>query len=757
MSDIFYSQVDANLQIELNARARAGKTKRTERELQYMLEKIANCEVIAYAGNKRDATQEIHRLGGKTVLSGEYLPSGETGYLTNRAYTLKTAKWVAKGEVITPAGPGGGQTYDANIIVNESLTSEDYANSSYRIPPYITSADISISDNSIGLLNKATINITIPNPDRDLDFMESVYGRPGRYLSVTFAHPDSAIVSYEETEGLLTTDSLPKESIIKSLYPNTVYNDLRKMNQLMFEGLLTSFEYNYNTDGTVTMTVYITGTSNTYTDLTLIMSGSATGSAGEQIPVQDQATTFYESIYKEIDSYYQINEAKRKGLTPPAPTPAYNEQINQILDARYASMNERWWLIGSCLSGKNNRYITLNWLIDFINGNVLSKMKNVTDFPIIQCSTVFDHYSNYLPYLVSTDPDNILFFVAETNNIYNEQTDTYGVDSNGNPKKWVTNFRSKYTPIDASSGWENAYSEKSFAQGLPNVSIYKEKTLYRPSMIRINLELIKSILNEISTADSFRVHVFLAKLSEKIFAASGGWINMKLVTDPVDLTVLYYLDANFVPKENVQPYEVPMFANHPLGTIVREFSFKSKLPQSVQNLMYAINQSDRVSEASIAPYLHFMYNNATITRNGNVETSSTGPSKEQLEKVAKEYKDLHVKYIRELIAARQEFGNNPNDANKRTGLKTALEKYIQYPFPTIQESGAALAPLFPMEVDFTIDGINGLRYGDVLDFPGLPARYRNHMTFSIKSLSHTLSTGGDWTLKIGTVIRPLFD
>ena len=183
MSDIFYSQVDDNLQIELNARARAGKTKRTERELQYMLEKIANCEVIAYAGNKRDATQEVHRLGGKNVLSGEYLPSGETGYLTNRAYTLKTAKWVARGEVLKLAGPGSSQTYDANIIVNESLTSEDYANSSYRIPPYITSAEISISDHSIGLLNKATINITIPNPDRDLDFMESVCGRPGRYLS----------------------------------------------------------------------------------------------------------------------------------------------------------------------------------------------------------------------------------------------------------------------------------------------------------------------------------------------------------------------------------------------------------------------------------------------------------------------------------------------------------------------------------------------------------------------------------------------
>ena len=749
MSDIFYSQVDANLQLELNARARAGKTSRNNRDLQFMLEKIANCEVIAYAGNQRDATQIVHKLGGKSVLSGEYLPSGESGYLTNRAYTLKSTKWVADGSETSPAGVNS--KYNAQILLNESLTSNDYANSSYRIPPYITSADVTISDHSIGLLNKATINITIPNPDRDLDFMESVYGRPGRYLSVTFAHPDSAIVSYDETQGLLTTDSMPKESIIKSLYPNTPYNDLRKMNQLMFEGLLTSFEYAYNTDGTVTMTVYITGTSNTYTDLTLIMSGSATGSAGEEVPILDQATTFYESIYKEIDSRLQAQEAEdRNDPNIPKIKRAFNQQILEQINQRFLSIEERWWTAADCLSGKNNRYITLNWLLYFINAKVLSKMGNVVDQPVIQCSTGWGHYTKYLPYLVSADPDNILFFVAETNNEYGAQTDVYG-KVNGNSRKWAS-LTSFYPKVNFNSSFDGIYSTEGIVEGID-----VDEFLYRTSMIRINLELIKSILNEISDADSFKVHVFLAKLSEKILDASGGWINMKLVTDPVDLSVLYYLDANYVKMKTVTPYEVPMFANHPLGTIVREFSFKSKLPQNVQNLMYAINQSDRVSEASIAPYLHFMYNNATITRNGNVETSSTGPSKKQLEGAAEEYKNLHIKYVNELAAARQEFGDNPNDANKRTALLTALKKYIQYPFPTIQESAAALAPLFPMEVDLTIDGINGLRYGDVLDFPGLPARYRNHMTFSIKSLSHTLSTGGDWTLKIGTVIRPLFD
>jgi hypothetical protein len=45
MSQIFYSQVDTNLQQELLRRAGAGKTDRSETALRYMTEKIANAQV----------------------------------------------------------------------------------------------------------------------------------------------------------------------------------------------------------------------------------------------------------------------------------------------------------------------------------------------------------------------------------------------------------------------------------------------------------------------------------------------------------------------------------------------------------------------------------------------------------------------------------------------------------------------------------------------------------------------------------------
>ena len=60
----------------------------------------------------------------------------------------------------------------------------------------------------------------------------------------------------------------------------------------------------------------------------------------------------------------------------------------------------------------------------------------------------------------------------------------------------------------------------------------------------------------------------------------------------------------------------------------------------------------------------------------------------------------------------------------------------------------------PFEASFTIDGINGFRYGDVLQFDGLPKRYRKNTVFSITNINHTISGEGKWTTNITCIMRP---
>ncbi len=207
MSQIFYSQIDFNLQDELNARGVAGISDRSEAALRYMTEKIANVSVTAYEGNKRDKNKIVHVLGGRTVIGPAYQPGGPDGFLTDKTYTLEEARWVTNANSVSNS---------ANITATISSSKSEVTNRSKRLPPFITQASIQVNDNSKGTTNKATINITIPDPGRDLNYMESIYARPGRYCLVRIEHPDSALLSFPSIGILSLMSSLAILSFISS-------------------------------------------------------------------------------------------------------------------------------------------------------------------------------------------------------------------------------------------------------------------------------------------------------------------------------------------------------------------------------------------------------------------------------------------------------------------------------------------------------------------------------------------------------------
>jgi hypothetical protein len=744
MSQIFYSEIDKNLQAELDARARAGKTDRSETALRYMTEKIANVAITAYEGNKRDKNKIVHTLGGRNVIGEEYMPGGPNGFLTDRVYTLGESRWAVPQvdvdfKLIT-------STINNKILKRTTLLSEaitdtvvnTYTNTSKRIPPFITQASMAINDNSRATTNKVTINITIPNPDRDLNFMESVYARPGRYCMVQFEHPDSALMTLNvaNINGKLKPSALPARDVIKKNYPEAEaeYDELLKMNKMQFEGLITAFEYTYNQDGTVTMTIYILGTSQTYTDLSMIMQTATTTSTttDNTDALVRNPNTFYSEIYKEVESLYKRSNSGRTNFA----------------SGKVAGTDKLLYWIWNMKteSGARNNYINLNYLIDFLNKKILTKINNIVESPTIYSDTNANCYSNFYPGLVSADPDNILI-LSERDKTYT--SDSYG-EINNKPKFWTK---------------EKLSDEYSF---------YTKETnsVGRTGMIFINLEIINQISTELKNKpDEFTVGKFLVEIGNKINRETAGAIALKLITDPEDLQVLYYRDINWIKSiKNTQPkpYLLPMFASDPRGTVVRDFKLSAKLPSQVQSLMYAINSTDKVSESDLAPYINFMYNNGTSTRTPTTvlvdgkevivdELTTYGANKETTEKLARQYADLHDKYYNELLTARETYGKDPTSSEKRSTLQTALKKYLQYPFPTIKQTNQVAAPTFPIEAEFTIDGINGLRYGDILDFPGIPAKYRTNSTFTIKGITHTISTAGEWTTQVSCLMRPKFD
>lgn len=691
MGQIFYSQVDSNLQIELNARAKSA-TDRTNKSLDYMLGKIANVALVAYKNQDtkdRDTKDILYTLGGISTQQGNFLPAG---FLT-----------------------------DDNLVYKSNKSNTN----TYKIPPFITSCDVSTNDHSFALLNTATVNISISDPKRDIDLMESIFARPGRALTLRIVHPESAIIAAGNLNPSTIQPAIPLGS-------NTNNN---KINVFEFDGVLTSFNLSYITDGTISLTVHMRGTSNVYTDVTMLTDPSK----NDVTKHTEQLTSdFYEKIYDEVksslDQLYNGETTIQLAYTSLPDTDEFFE---------LQGMDDNWHIRTNCMWGEQEHYyVQLGLLVKYLNRYILSKQRKFTPKAFIISNDTYC-FSNYYEHLTSADPENILIATA----------DVYGKDLNTNEDRhFISRKRSFKTNTDNDPFTDSPFHDES-------------KSLSYPTRIFINTNLIKSILiAETKNNKIMKVGEFLTHLSKKINEATGGAIDLKLVSHPDNPDYLLFTDRNFLgDKKSVIPYNVPMMSDHARGTLVRDFKFEAKLPADMQSLMYTVANSDNISEEQIAPYMHYMYNNATKTRitfagiTSEVTLDENIPDSKPESELIVTYKLSHDKYLKALNKAKQEFGDTKKNESKQAQLIGALQKYIQFPTPDIKTSAQIQSPIYPYEVEFTIDGINGLRYGNSLEFDVLPNKYKNDTTFSIKSITHNVDTTGEWTTVVRCLMQTRFD
>ncbi len=911
--NIFYTEVDKNLQQELNARGKAGFQNRTTAAIDFMVGKIANVELTAFQGN--DSKSGIVNnpqavLGGRNVQAGRYMPSGPNGYLTNYEGTRQELNFHDANSVAEKnriAKQKTGQLDSTAIVGNAYLKDTKVQDQSRRTGPYVTGVDIAIGDHSMGLLNKATITLVVPNVSRDLDDIEEVWLRPGRYVSIVIQHPKSAIITKSGaatsfgseigiTGGYLTSGSLPNKERIQELYPDWNVDEFLKriseMNTFIFEGLITSFDFSYTKEGTVDVNLSLTGTSNVYTDVSMFLSGDKkteqkssptantenfeikpiistapplpgvtpqplqindvihqrieklkndfvqnfTGAAGfedfllpftiennnsnatdhfflignqilpkitpNQIPDATSQYKYGGAIKNKILQVAKLDPLERsKALATPAVAPAtgsiprdpatipfpetipalttltkestieqftaavtalkannlitskeetlFNEDLKRATDERTAeekrvsdknTKNKEFIEKLNQAEGTQNfnRYITLGALVHVINQYVVTNVTgSVTAAKILHSDSM--NYSNYYPNLVSVDPDAVLFLpkdpsVPNDMNSYEDGNSlTTGLVYYRNIVKQLNNTGANAQTLQKAGWkeWPGVYEKQD-----TNARMY-------PSRIFINLDNIKAIIDNLTNSgkNTYTVKSFIASISALISKCSANAIDLKLITYPTDQTKLLLTDTRYLKSksEQVLPYSVPMFANHPNGSIVREFSFSAKLPDSVKNLSYVLNQGDEITEDQIAPYMNFMYN----AKNPELVNKALGL-----------YKDKYATYISQLDSARINYGLSPGVPERKQALYKALTNYVKYPTADIRTSQQITAPIFPFEVEFTIDGINGLRYGDVLKFDALPYKYRANTVFSIIGITHTVSSDGEWLTKVKCIMRP---
>ena len=717
MSEIFYSEVDRNLQAELNARARTGKS-RTTKDIDFMLGKIGNVTVIPYTDPQRSKRIDEAILGGITTRGIDFLPAG----FLNVDFLQKNKP-------------------NLNELTGKPI---DKSNKLYRTPPYITSAEIAIGDHSMGLLNTATVNFTIPNP-KHIEFIEAIYFRPGRFAEVIIEHPKSACVA---TENLSPT-TLKSYDKIANLYPTLKQSDYdekyKKINKITFEGLITSFTFDYQPDFSITATISLRGTSNVYTDVSLIVDQTQTQTEkaekpkDNEIKIDAEIDTFFTNLKSLIESQIpkiDTGSAHRKSVPR-------KESINLTSIVEPGTIQSKYLnaVIGtpSKTMRTEQRYITLAFLVQYINDYCLKKLRDSKTNTLPSAYIIFNEdvcKSTFYDstYFKSANPERI-FFTDVDNRTYNHANNVKNLIWFG----------------------KDAESNESDIKNLPPFKTVDGH--YTPASIMINLNVIDEMVKQLKESKSFTIGEFLKLVSNEVYEQSGHAIELTLTTHPEDNRFLIWYDSKFITKPGPQIYYIPMTSDDVQGQVVRDFKFSGKLPDDASHLAYALNQDlSSMSESDIAPYVSYIY--AQGTNEYADENIKNALRKYELNgkesEINNEYTKSHQDAIKKLEQTIQTYATDAT-ANNSLALRDAMQKYIQFPHPTIQQSNNVAAPVIPFDTEFTVDGINGFKYGDVISFRILPTRYITNTVFSVINVTHTIGSDGVWTTTVRSIMRPKFD
>ena len=575
----------------------------------------------------------------------------------------------------------------------------DAVRPSHRIPPFITNVSVSINDQSKLFINKASITIKILDATTDLDEMEEIYCSPGRYIRMIIAQPDSAILS-----GLTLADSqntkLPTTDALEKLFPGVELSNLKKMNEYYFSGRISTFNYSYGEDGSIDLTIEAIGTTNTYLDVQTTISSITEKTPTGTVPAS-QTDNLYTLLLNSVNTIEQ--ELNAQGKTEFEYLAAETTDQSVIVGIPYT--------VNNATTPSTIRMISLGYFINFLNTNFMDKVGAK-----IICTDAVCNSNTFYPKLVSADPMNILLWPGTSNSL----TNTYYFDASADP--------STNNSIAQQSSVTRKDPPLKF---FPNVKAVTSGFLAQdgkayPARIYINIELIRKITNDIKNNPTIKE--LLKQLGAEIQTNTGNAIKMVLVQDAIVESALLYVDSAYVDTTlSVEEFSVPAFPSFSGRSVIRNFTLSANVPNNVKSMIFGITSAEAGTQKQVA-YSGYIYS-----------------SPEDKKKLEEKWKTSYETNNRGLAIAKNNKALKPIDDEATKLLQVALEQYVTYFTDDIKKSMNSTKAIFPMDLEFTIDGINGFKYGDILQFDGIPKRYIESYVFFVAGITHQVSTDGQWT------------
>lgn len=333
-------------------------------------------------------------------------------------------------------------------------------------------------------------------------------------------------------------------------------------------------------------------------------------------------------------------------------------------------------------------YYSLGMLVDTLNDKIFPEVFENSEFKITIAGN-----SLYTEGLLSTDPKNILILVRNNGAAEAE----YSTDDGG--LKWKVTGDVDAAAFDATDG------------GRPGAILISETFLKRFVETEFSRITVKS---------------FFQNLFGKIRTATAGMIHLQLVRSLDSATEFFIVDKNYGNVvEQVGPTIIQTFNQR---SVARDLKVVGKVPSELASATFV--------GASATGGNQFLQNISIYGLMGQKVTT-----------------EPETELLNDLKEARKSAIDNKFDHASVATYSTAMGRYLSKRLSAELESGSKqLKPLYPLEMQVTLDGISGFRFGDIFTVSGdaLPSRYVYSSTpgpkvvFMVVGIQHEI-INNDWS------------
>lgn len=284
--------------------------------------------------------------------------------------------------------------------------------------------------------------------------------------------------------------------------------------------------------------------------------------------------------------------------------------------------------------------------------------------------------------------------------------------------------------------------------------------------IMVNMSYILQVLNQnFDDEGNLGLKDFLQALLDGISTAIGSINKFNITYIEEENTVRIY-DDNTIPGLGKDKTPTPIHvydlaaknssnSSKGIGSFVKNLNFSSKIFPKIQNAVaIAAQNPDEPAGDQISSFQRL--NRGIVDRIGK-------GAKDYYAYTGEGPKDPYTKYKNELYTLSSYFDTIYNQRkltateDKIEENKTLLKDILNYDLQWRVGEGQIESPYFiPVELSLELDGIAGFKLYEKFDITPdyiLPPSYPNNVNFIIQGVSHDLS-GGNWTTKLQTLSWP---